>query len=380
MSSRPHRFVGNIQDTAIYSFFSFHLEKNKMPPISSKTTLALALVVSTALSGCATPFGTKLSTPFGYVNDHPDPEYTSNYDEVKKWSYGVSDGYSSRGTMNRYSLYWGAAIAAAGVGALGGLAATGSSGTASVVIPLAATFIGTLFGYYQNEELAQVYVSASDSINTLINQSQKRHALLSKAGLISELTTRKCDDLPNARKDDLISTLTTKICADLASAQNEREELINSRNKIPQDAESLENSAHTKISPDTLAALGQAVNVANAKIAEAQEKIDLANKRKQNLELLINSSNSESYEAGCLNEDVNDVIHRVHVHLALLDPQHVSEDLKNVKAPAGNTNKTSSSATPPGANPLKQDAALLTAFDLSDLDPKKIVSVCDVGL
>jgi len=57
---------------------------------------------------------------------------------------------------------------------LGGLAATGSSGTASVIIPLAATFIGTLFGYYQNEELAQVYFSASDSINTLLNQSQKR--------------------------------------------------------------------------------------------------------------------------------------------------------------------------------------------------------------
>jgi len=120
------------------------------------------------------------------------------------------------------------------------------------------------------------------------------------------------------------------------------------KDKIPQDVNSLGN-----LSPDTLAALGKAVDVANARIAEAQGKIDLANKRKQNLELLLNSSNSESYEAGCLNEDVNDVIHRVHVHLALLDPQHVSEDLKNVKAPAGNTNKTSSARLPPGANSAK---------------------------
>jgi hypothetical protein len=353
--------------------------KIKMPPISSKTTLALALAVSSSLSGCATTVGTKLSTPFGYVNDHPNPTETSNYADVKTWAYGVSDGYSSRGTMNRYSLYWGAALAAGGVGALGGLAATGASGNANVIIPLAATFIGTLFGYYQNEELAQVYYSASDSINTLISKSEKRHALLSKAGFSSELTTKKCDDLASSQKNDLISRLTAKICADLASAQNERKELINSRDKIPQDAESLGNSTQTKISPDTLAALGKAVDLANARIAEAQVKIDLANKRKQNLELLLNS-NPKSYEAGCLNEDVNDVIHRVHVHLALLDPQHVSEDLKNVKAPAGNTNDTSASATPPGANPPKQSASTATAFDLSDLDPKKIVSTCDVGL
>jgi hypothetical protein len=118
--------------------FIFYLEKRKMPPISSKTTLALALAVSTELSGCA--------TTLGYVKDHPDPALTSNYNEVKTWAYGVSDGYSSRGTMNRYSLYVGGAIAAAGIGALGGLAVTGSSGNASVIIPLTATFIGTLFG------------------------------------------------------------------------------------------------------------------------------------------------------------------------------------------------------------------------------------------
>jgi len=58
-----------------------------------KTTLAL--MVSSSLSGCAATVGTKLSTPFGYVNDHPDPKYTANYEEVKTWSYGVSDGCSS---------------------------------------------------------------------------------------------------------------------------------------------------------------------------------------------------------------------------------------------------------------------------------------------
>ena len=333
-----------------------------MPHISSKTTLVLAIAVSTVLSGCATPLGTTLSTPFGYVNDHPDPAKISNYDTVKEWAYGVSDGYSSRGTMNRYSLYWGAAIAAGGAGALGGLAATGSSGTASVVIPLAAAFIGTLFGYYQNEELAQVYVSASDSINTLINQSEKR------------------SNLPHEKDNLIIKALDSKIAYELANAEQERKELIKSRDEIPQEAKSLENHGQNKLSVATIAALGQAVDESNAKIAEAQGKIDLANKRKQNLELLLNSGGPDKYEARCLNEDVNDIIHRVHVHLALLDPQHISEDLKNVKAPADNTNKTSSSAAQPNTNPLKQNAVTPTTFDLSDLDPDKIVSACDVGL
>lgn len=333
-----------------------------MPPILSKKKLALALALSTALSGCATPLGTKLSTPFGYVNDHPNPADISKYDDVKEWAYGVSDGFSSRGTMNRYSLYWGAAIAAGGAGALGGLAATGSSGTASVVIPLAAAFIGTLFGYYQNEKLAQVYVSASDSINTLINQSQKRF------------------NLPHEKGNSIIKELETKIDNELAYAKQEQKEKSKSKENILSDAKSLKNSVQNISSPDTLAALGQAVNLANAKIAVAQGEIDLANKRKQNLKLLLNSGDPNKYEAGCLNEDVNDVIHRVHVHLALLDPQHVSEDLKNVKAPAGNTNKTSSSAAQPNTNPLMQNAVTPTTFDLSDLDPDKIVSACDVGL
>lgn len=339
-----------------------------MPTNISKTTLVLILVVSSALSGCATSLGTKLSTPFGYVNDHPDPADTSKYDAVKTWAYGVSDGYSSRGTMNRYSLYWGGAIAAGGVGALGGLAATGSSGTANVIIPLAATFLGTLFGYYQNEELAQVYFSASDSINAFINQSQKRLNLRPNS-----------PDKPD-KNNLVLDELRKKLGNDLDNATTERNEQIKSRDEIPQDANSLRNPGQTTISPDTIAALGKAVDVANAKIAEAQGKIDLANKRKQNLELLLNSGTPETYEAGCLNEDVNDVIHRVHAHLALLDPQHVSEDLKNVKTSAGNTNKTSSSATPPSVNPPKQAASTPTTFDLSDLDPKKIVSACDVGL
>jgi hypothetical protein len=313
-----------------------------MPPISSKKTLALALAISTALSGCT-------STTLGYVKDHPDPVALSpDYGAVKTWAYGVSDGYSSRGTMNRYSIYWGAAIAAAGIGALGGLAVTGSSGNASIVIPLTTTFIGTLFGYYHNEEQAQVYYSASDSINAFINRSEKRLNLPGKKNLISELSKI--------------------IKNDLDSATMERNEQVESKNKLPQDVQSLGNPNQNTISADTIAALGKAVDVANTKIAEAQRKIDLANKRQQNLDLLINSGNSTAYEAGCLSEDVDDVMHRVRVHLSLLDPQHVSEDLKHIKASVGKTDNDPPSATPS------------TSFDLSDLDPKKIVSACDVGL
>jgi hypothetical protein len=239
-----------------------------------------------------------------------------------------------------------------------------------------------LFGYYHNEEQAQVYYSASDSINALIIQSEKRYVLLSnspksttincadltsvqKNDLTLGSTTKKCSNLTSAQGDNLISKLTTKNCGDLVCAQEERNELIKSRDniQIPQDAKSLANQAQTMISADTISALGKAVDETSAKIAEAQGKIDLANKRQQNLDLLINSGNLTAYEAGCLNEDVDDVMHRVRVHLSLLDPQHVSEDLKHIKAATGKTDNDSSSATPP------------TAFDLSDLDPKKIVSV-----
>lgn len=330
--------------------------------------LVVALVCSTALSGCA--------TTLGYVKDHPDSDpkiLNSDYGAVKTWAHDVSDGYSSRGTINRYSLYWGSAIAAAGIGTLGGLAVTGSSGNASVIIPLAATFIGTLFGYYHNEELAQIYYSASDSINAFVVQSEKRYALLSKANLPAETTN--CDELASGAKSDLISKLTTKICADLDRTKDEKTELIKSRDEILQNANALNTLVKNKLNSDTLSALGKAVDEANAKIAGAQEKIDLANKRKQNLELvsLNNNQNTyKAYEAGCLNEDVDDVMHRVRIHLSLLDPQHVSEDLKNVKTSAGNANNASVSATLP--------ATSTTAFNLSDLDPKKMVSACDVGL
>src|SRR5262245_55964618 len=71
------------------------------------------------------------STTLGYVPhdiyvgmDKQTPETSvPNYQAVKEWVVQVSDGYDSRSTANRQAIYGGALIAAAGAGALVGLAA-----------------------------------------------------------------------------------------------------------------------------------------------------------------------------------------------------------------------------------------------------------------
>lgn len=315
-----------------------------------KTNLALILAASSALSGC--------STTLGYVKDHPDADSTTNYQSVKEWAYDVSDGYSSRGTINRYSLYWGGALIAGGTGALGGLAATGSTGHASIIIPLSAAFLGTMFGYYQNEQHAQLYFAASDSIKSLILKSEKRKDFYT---------------LPSSPRTPIQTKKTQILAAEKCKLSSEIDTNTQSKQKIHADSQ-----AFTTPSPETITAISKAIDETDSKIHDAQNKLNAIQIRETNIDLLLASNNIEQYEVGCLTNDVNSIMHKVQIHLAQLDPKNVSEDLKKIST--SNESKKIPSTPPNGNEQTNQPNNLKPGFDLSDLDPAKVISSCEIEL
>lgn len=360
-----------------------------------RTPVVLALALALALGGC--------STKLGYVKDHPEVKDTGTYEKVKEWAYDVSDGYSSRGTINRYSLYWGAGMAAAGAGTLAGLGTTGASGNASVIVPLAAAFLGSVFGYYNNEEQAQLYFAASDSIKALIDQSTKRRQTVkiqseSNGSISNAPDEEECGKPDNKPKQDLACTR--------VKIQNEKNQLEIAKTNIGKSVnaiaallskDQLTKSAHssqttaasaepTKTSTSgefgtIITAFGKAVVETDAKIAAAHDRLKTIEAQQRNLDKYKTATDKDAYEAHCLTRDVNTVMRRVQIHLALLDPKHVSEDLLALKEKS----KADTSVPPQAADAVttntdNKETANKLKFDLSDLDPNKIVSVCDVGV
>jgi len=93
---------------------------------------------------------------------------------VKEWAYDVIDGYDTRATINRQSLYAGALLAAAAVGAVTGLSAFGSDSAALVGIPIGTTFLAGVAAVYSSEEKARIYHFASAYLKDLDTMSDKR--------------------------------------------------------------------------------------------------------------------------------------------------------------------------------------------------------------
>ncbi|WP_415878107.1 hypothetical protein [Methylomonas sp. TEB] len=278
----------------------------------------LLIYIPIFLSGCM--------TQIGYIKDHPDPSESTNYGKVKEWAFDVSDGYSSRGTMNRYSLYWGSALVAGGTGALGGLAATGYTGHANIIIPLSAAFLGTMFGYYQNEQQAQLYFAASDCIKSVISKSEKRYALKNTA-----------DETP------LKSLITNE-----EKLQCSLDDKIDSENK---KIEQIHTGSSLVNQPDAIIAITNKIEELNKAIKIEKHLKNESIARFNNLNILIKSSKDNSYESNCLTNDVNSIMRRVQIHLAKLDPKNVSKDLQNIKL-SSNLNNSPSVTDP---NELIQD-------------------------
>lgn len=354
-----------------------------------------SLTLALALAGCTT---------FGYIKDHPEVNDTESYEKVKEWAYEVSDGYSSRGTINRYSLYWGAGMAAAGAGTLAGLGTTGASGNASVIVPLAAAFLGSVFGYYQNEEQAQLYFAASDSIKALIDQSNKRRQTVNHS---TDLAGSAGTEPGKEKFGKLGGKLNENLAYAKTQAQDEKYHLemekagIGKRvsDLLPKDPSTKPSLPGQKAAMSAeptktgtsgelgtmITAIGKAIVETDAKIAAAHDKLKAIERQQRNLDKYSaaaknDTKGADAYEAYCLTRDVNTVMRRVQVHLALLDPQHVSEDLLALKDKLKTDTDTPPKAETDTPGSGNKEATAKPKFDLSDLDPNKIVSVCDIGV
>ena len=97
-----------------------------------------------------------------------------SYPEVKEWSYEVADGYDSRATFNRHSLYGGGLIAVAATSALVGLATFAPGSAAIMGLPIGTTFLSGTMALYNNEQKAVIYGSASQTIRDLMTHLTRR--------------------------------------------------------------------------------------------------------------------------------------------------------------------------------------------------------------
>src|SRR5205823_2565796 len=124
------------------------------------------------------------------------------YSEVKKWAYDVADGYDTRTTLNRYTVYVGALIGAAAAGAIAGLAAFDSGSSALVGIPIGATFLGSVAAIYSNEEKARVYRLGAEYIKDLITLSDRRLYQCQVSASTISRDAQEAVDVAQKRRDD----------------------------------------------------------------------------------------------------------------------------------------------------------------------------------
>ena len=111
------------------------------------------------------------STTLGYVPEMVEPDGSTvppTYGEVRKWADEVADGYDSRNTLNRYAIYGGALTAAAGVGAMAGLAAFAPGSSALIGIPIGTTFLSGTMAIYNSEPKAIIYDYGSRAVKDLV--------------------------------------------------------------------------------------------------------------------------------------------------------------------------------------------------------------------
>ncbi|MGH8581375.1 MAG: hypothetical protein ACREWG_01010 [Gammaproteobacteria bacterium] len=316
----------------------------------------------------------------GYVPEQPklsDTEtVTPSYVEVKTWAYDVIDGYDSRATLNRQSIYMGAFAAAAAVGAVAGLAAFGSTSDALVGIPIGATFLGSVMSYYSSEEKARIYRLASDYLKGLVTMSDRRLLQCQNAKRGAEpledaeaavTTAEAATDREAAKKAEIETSLAD---AKAALRESESDEVGASRNTLPalrKGIQALE---------DDLQGATKELLAAQATHVEAMEDFNQVKK------CFSGADTKQAEEALCLRDDVNEVMRRVEAHVAALDPRNVDIALKAINrsdtgnSGSGSPQSDSSTATEiRGMKDGEATAPLLLAIDFSDLE-MPVKSVC----
>jgi hypothetical protein len=338
--------------------------------LQSRTAAILVVLVFTVgSSGCA--------TTLGYVpeqlklRDMEDKDtFTPTYSEVKEWAYDVGDGYDSRATLNRYSLYGGALLAAVAVGAVAGLTAFDASSSVVKGFAIGGPVLGSIFAIYSSEEKARLYRLASSSIKELITLSDKRllRCRRSTSGTVQEAETMEkeaADNLNQAAGNLNGAKQKEKILGE--EMQKARKDLDNA---LPSDKPARQEVA---IAIDQkLREARESVLVAEAELRGAREDLNdakrcskgpITSKQEDKTQALLQE------EALCLRNDVNGIMAKVEGHIAQLDPRNVTEQLKSVTADATKLNKA-------GGNDKKTDTKAPTD-DLSDISPP-VKSSCGV--
>ncbi|MGH8537701.1 MAG: hypothetical protein ACREXM_14885 [Gammaproteobacteria bacterium] len=329
-------------------------------------------VALTAISFAATTSG--CATWLGYVPEHVRPgdniTQAPSYAEVKEWAYDVIDGYDTRATINRQSLYAGALLAAAAVGAVTGLSAFGSDSAALVGIPIGTTFLAGVAAVYSSEEKARIYRFASAYLKDLLTMSDRR---LRQCTILASTSSKSI----LADAEQAMKVAKTKLreareqekylLSQVKSARNQSDGLTSNEKAAQHKVNGALDQEHGKARDATLkaeAALLGARNDFNDVTRCSDPRIASTGFEKA----------VQEGEALCLRDDVNDVMRRVEAHIALLDPRNVADRLRSaVRAPA--TSIGASEPTPSSATATSNDAATGTepvvaaaaTDDLSDL-------------
>lgn len=353
-------------------------------------TLNVILPVSMLTSGCAT---------LGYVPERPTlgdtTTFTPTITEVKKWAYAVADGYDSRATMNRQALHAGALLAAAGTGAIAGLAAFNAGGSALTGISIGATFLAGVAAVYSSEEKSRIYRLGSEYIKDLITKSDERlrkYEVAVHQPVDAEKEAENDLDVANEQLKD--ARVFEKLQIEEArSAREKAEKEADEKKKkiLTESAQALEELAKKKEDGVEKAKVAQQAadsrlkNIprlvkawkelleAKATLAPAkgaappdQAAIDKAKEGEKPWAALTKDA-----EALCLRDDVNDVMRRVEEQKALLDPKNIPAQLRAVEkaaekaktAPRDKGRAETTEPTPP-------------TVDLKDLAPP-VKSRCD---
>lgn len=333
-------------------------------------------VALTAISLAATSSG--CATWLGYVPEQvrPGDNMTPSYAEVKEWAYDVIDGYDTRATINRQSLYAGALLAAAAVGAITGLSAFGSDSAALVGIPIGTTFLAGVAAVYSSEEKARIYRLASAYLKDLVTMSDRR--------------LRQCTSLASTRSKSILADAEQALIVAKTKHREaiEQEEYLQSKVKsLRSELDDPTSNAEKVARQMVIGALDQEHSKARDATVKAEAAILGATNDFNDItrcsDPRIASTGLEKAvqegEALCLRDDVNEIMRRVEAHIALLDPRNVADRLRNaVRAPPTNIGASEpipATATPKDAPadgvPTATEPVMAGAAtdDLSDLMP-----------
>lgn len=365
---------------------------------------AVAVALSVGLSGCAC-IGHH-TTWLGHLNDYPsdiDEQYTSApvpnqqtiYQSVREWAADAEDTYYSRALFNRNALDVGGALAAAGVGAVSGLATAGYAGNAMYIIPLSGAFLATIAGIAQNDEKAELYAAAAASIKVLLRKSDDRLATkinsVGDTGVVDiaeppyldekgdykfhpEQIPKLCS-LKRLSDNTKLDDRKHAVACEQAKTELDLYNQLVEKTKTAADLQHIGNGdKSTTPSSSTISGFISAIGNLDTQIKSDEARIKQLDAVLKNIDAL-RTNDMHQFEASCLRQDIDNVMAIVTTNLDLLEPSTSS---------VGKALSTTKGNPPAGTSPVGAPAAGSTGtgsqngFDISKLDPSKITSVCEI--